>query len=224
MSDSQPREIQLGGKQLVFLFMAATVVSVVIFLCGVLVGRGVRAQVNAVPPEAAAFSGVQAAATAVPPGDASATPDVPATAVPPAATTSTTPLTYYDRLDSKKPLPETLKTPAPVTASRRSATPQDAEEPAAAEKPVAIAEDASLAPPIGSGYAVQVAAFRNRREAELVARRLLGKGYRTYVVSPAGGHPAVFRVRVGKFQTRAEAQAVATRLRKEEQFKPWITR
>ena len=35
-------EIQLSGKQLVFLFMATTVVSVVIFLCGVLVGRGVR--------------------------------------------------------------------------------------------------------------------------------------------------------------------------------------
>ena len=34
-------EIQLNGKQLVFLFMAATVVSVVIFLCGVLVGRDV---------------------------------------------------------------------------------------------------------------------------------------------------------------------------------------
>ena len=37
-------EIQLNGKQLVFLFMAATVVSVVIFLCGVLVGRGVRVE------------------------------------------------------------------------------------------------------------------------------------------------------------------------------------
>ena len=35
-------EIQLNGKQLVFLFMAVTVVSVVIFLSGVLVGRGVR--------------------------------------------------------------------------------------------------------------------------------------------------------------------------------------
>ena len=37
-------EIQLNGKQLVFLFMAVTVVSVVIFLSGVLVGRGVRAE------------------------------------------------------------------------------------------------------------------------------------------------------------------------------------
>ena len=41
-SDDGFHEIQLSGKQLVFLFMATTVVSVVIFLCGVLVGRGVR--------------------------------------------------------------------------------------------------------------------------------------------------------------------------------------
>ena len=44
MSDDGFHEIQLNGKQLVFLFMATTVVSVVIFLWGVLVGRGVRAQ------------------------------------------------------------------------------------------------------------------------------------------------------------------------------------
>ena len=42
--DDSFREIQLSGKQLVFLFMATTVVSVVIFLCGVLVGRGVRTE------------------------------------------------------------------------------------------------------------------------------------------------------------------------------------
>ena len=42
MNDEGFREIQLNGKQLVFLFMAATVVSVVTFLFGVLVGRGVR--------------------------------------------------------------------------------------------------------------------------------------------------------------------------------------
>ena len=44
VQDDGFHEIQLNGKQLVFLFMAATVVSVVIFLCGVLVGRGVRAE------------------------------------------------------------------------------------------------------------------------------------------------------------------------------------
>ena len=69
-TDDGFHEIQLNGKQLVFLFMAVTVVSVVIFLCGVLVGRGVRlervgsepaaaqelAQVTAPPPPAAATS------------------------------------------------------------------------------------------------------------------------------------------------------------------------
>jgi cell division protein FtsN len=34
----------------------------------------------------------------------------------------------------------------------------------------------------------------------------------------------VFRVRVGKFNTRREAESVAARLQKEEQFKPWVTR
>ena len=44
LQDEGFHEIQLNGKQLVFLFMAATVVSVVIFLLGVFVGRGVRAE------------------------------------------------------------------------------------------------------------------------------------------------------------------------------------
>ena len=43
-NDDGFREIQLNGKQLVFLFMAVTVVLVVTFLTGVLVGRGVRAE------------------------------------------------------------------------------------------------------------------------------------------------------------------------------------
>src|SRR5262245_6509264 len=42
MPDQGVREIQLNGKQLVFMFMAATVAAVVIFLCGVMVGRGVN--------------------------------------------------------------------------------------------------------------------------------------------------------------------------------------
>src|SRR5690349_1586041 len=42
VADEAFHEIQLSGKQLVFLFMATTIVAVVIFLCGVQVGRGVR--------------------------------------------------------------------------------------------------------------------------------------------------------------------------------------
>jgi cell division septation protein DedD len=55
-------------------------------------------------------------------------------------------------------------------------------------------------------------------------KRLAGKGYPAYVVSPVKGEPAVYRVRVGKFKERREADSVAARLQKEEQFKPWIVR
>jgi cell division septation protein DedD len=76
----------------------------------------------------------------------------------------------------------------------------------------------------GSGFAVQVAAVRERTEADTIARRLSSKGYSAYVMAPARGAPRVFRVRVGKFKDRRQAEQVAGRLEKEEQFKPWITR
>jgi cell division protein FtsN len=34
----------------------------------------------------------------------------------------------------------------------------------------------------------------------------------------------IYRVRVGKFKDRREADTVAARLQKEEQFKPWVVR
>ena len=42
-ADDGFHEIQLSGKQLVFLFIVTTTVLVVVFLCGVQVGRGARA-------------------------------------------------------------------------------------------------------------------------------------------------------------------------------------
>ena len=57
-----------------------------------------------------------------------------------------------------------------------------------------------------------------------MVKRLAAKGYPAYVVAPAQGQPSVYRVRVGKFKDRHEADTVAARLQKEEQFKPWIVR
>ncbi len=42
LADDGFHEIQLSGKQLVFLFMAGATLAVMIFLCGVQVGRGVK--------------------------------------------------------------------------------------------------------------------------------------------------------------------------------------
>ena len=58
MADESFREIQLSGKQLIALFMAAAVVLIATFLSGVLVGRGVRSQQEpAISADAAQASG-----------------------------------------------------------------------------------------------------------------------------------------------------------------------
>ena len=71
---------------------------------------------------------------------------------------------------------------------------------------------------------MQVAAVTNRTEADAIAKRLAGKGYPTFVTTPGNGAPKMFRVRIGKYPTRREAETIAARLEKEDQFKPWITK
>jgi DedD protein len=218
IQDDGFHEIQLNGKQLVFLFMAVTVVSVVIFLCGVLVGRGVRAERAATD---VAVAGPVADTPVAPPSGQPPTPapapagsDPTAAAPPPPAADD---LTYFERLEKQKPAAKQLKAGATDTGSKndkKKGTPP----------PAASGTSGSATEPVGSGYAVQIAALNVRTEAEAIARRLSSKGYTAYVLAPPNGTPAVYRVRVGKFPTRREAESVAARLKKEEQFNPWITR
>lgn len=239
MSDDGLREIQLNGKQLVFLFMTATVVAVVIFLCGVLVGQGVRAQQTL---RASTSGGVGADPTALP-GAPAITPTVPSTGAAPA---ETGPLDYprilgegpdlpVERLTATAPAPAAPaaeRVPAP-TPERRPAAQQTrptapAARPAAASAPASARPPATAATgrsePAGSGFVVQVAAVREKEEADAMARRLTAKGYPAFVTSPANGPARVFRVRVGRYTDRREAESIAVRLEREEQFKPWITR
>jgi cell division septation protein DedD len=236
MHDEGLHEIQLNGKQLVFLFMAATVVAVVVFLCGVMVGRGVPQRAGAAPatPEQAA-SDPTAAVQLSPPLAVASSGSTP-------ITVGET-LTYADRLANPTPPPETLRplaetavltesaapTPAAAAAPKPVASPAAAPKPAApAPKPVPapgapapVPSAPSLSEPAGGGFVVQVAAVRKREEAEAIARRLSAKGYPTFVTTSG----ANFRVRIGKYENRREAESVAGRLEREERVnKPWITR
>jgi len=225
MSDQSVREIQLNGKQLVFMFMTATVAAVVIFLCGVMVGRGVNT--THVPGAAA----VAADATVDPTSTPSSVPaaDASATGEPASTQDDLKELTYPNRLGAAEQPPEPAVEPAavpvpavadvkteraPVVATAVRPTPTPAARPTATVKIDPKGE------PKGDGFVVQVASFRSRSEADKIAKRLSSKGYRAFV-STSGPH--VFRVRVGKFAERREADSVATRLKQEEQFKPWIT-
>jgi septal ring-binding cell division protein DamX len=219
-TDEGFREIQLNGKQLVFLFMAATVVSVVIFLCGVLVGRGVR------PDRPAAAETTPAAVVpdpvATPPPQAAATPAQPPVE-PPAPAEE---LTYYDRLQKNDTPKEILKPSSPAV----NATVQPAQKvpfPAAPARQTAAAETHSApssgGEPSGPGFALQVTTQRDRQSADIVMKQLLKKGYPAYVLGPVTvGGRSIFRIRVGKYKTAKEADAVSKRLETEEQFgKPW---
>jgi len=237
--DEAFHEIQLSGKQLVFLFMATTIVAVVIFLCGVQVGRGVKA---------APADSNDAIASASVPSVARATPQAtPATEPPPAeppspAKDTDEDLSYAKRLQAEgqpsekvKPRPETpapaaaaavttsAPAPAPVT-TRAAATKESAPKPstaaAANEPPAKSASNGAARPGV---WVVQVQALKDHGAAAALAQRLVGKGYPAFVLSPASGAPSIFRVQVGRYNDRREAEQVARRLEKEEQFKPWIS-
>lgn len=268
-ADDDVREIQLSGKQLVFLFMAVTVVSVVIFLCGVLVGRGVQLHPAAVADQGSAV-----------PADVVPDPTAPAAqpAVPANEPTKAGELGFQEDLKAKTPTTDKVTTTAPVpvtpvdqnpggsaatprdtaatsagisagakpatptaeaskaggaSADARSTTKPADPKPAAptAAAPVSPAPTAAAATPSkmfpeprGDGFAIQVTALSGKTEAEAIADRLKRKGYAVYLVSAPAGQPATYKVRVGKFKVRIEAEKVATRLEREEQFKPWITR
>jgi rare lipoprotein A len=213
MSDEGLREFQLNGKQLFFMFMAVTASAVVIFLCGVMVGRGVRAPGASTQAQTAETPLVDPTA----PGNVSASG--PTATLPngaPASAQET--LTYPDRLEDATPPPETLEesAPEPTVTSSAPATP--------APTVGKATTDAAGSEPPGNGYVVQVAAVRERSEADTIARRLASKGYPSFVTTPGSGAPKVFRVRVGKYADRREADTVASKLQREEQFKPWVTR
>lgn len=277
MPDDGFHEIQLNGKQLVFLFMAATVVAVVIFLCGVMVGRGVPTRAGSAidAPERAGLDPTAVlqesptaqtmastgnapvtaqetltypslleepnppAETLKPPIEPSA--DVPAPVAPqpaavPSAAVAAKPVAIAPKpaAVAAKPVVVPAK-PAAVAAKPAAVTPQPtplaprpvpaAPPSAVAPKPVAAGPvtttaDVTLAEPPGNGFVVQVAAVRQRTEANTIARRLSTKGYPAFVTTSGPN----FRVRVGKYDERREAESVAGKLEKEEQFKPWITR
>jgi DedD protein len=227
-ADEGFHEIQLSGKQLVFLFMATTVISVVIFLCGVLVGRSVRGD-TLTAAEATTASAPPSTSTAPPPADA------PPPVDPPASTSDR--ITYPNRLDSAAPVAEELKAPPkndpPPSRAAERAQPAPAETvptaaapatPSTAPKPGAT----TPAPAQGArpgAWAVQVVALSDRTAANAVVQRLSGKGYPAFVLSPQAGTAVQhYKVQVGRYPDRSEAEQIKTRLKKEEQFEPIIVR
>ncbi|HLE69874.1 MAG TPA: SPOR domain-containing protein [Vicinamibacteria bacterium] len=205
-------EVQLNNKQLVFFFMAALAIAVVVFLCGVMVGRGVRDATLAVAQNDIAAGTLPKATSASRATTAAARPE----------------LDYTPRLESdevqkslepmRSTSPENTASPTPrgVASAPRASAPETAPPP----PPPAPRRASTLGADSGP-FTIQVVALKTEDAAQSLLSRLKGKNYRAYL--EAGSDAGLHRVRVGRFATRAEAETVAAKLRDEEKFRPYIT-
>ena len=246
MASPAPTTRLFSAKQFVFACILATVVSVVAFAVGVVVGRDspYRSQDPASNPATASPDASPASPRLVIVGEPEGEPTADALDE----------VTYPDRLGADGPHAETLRglplytagvtsrsptpPPTPIPTPEAATVPIPAElagpvggtntaEPAAGPVDAAAANPAAApVPPPGSDpYTVQVAALRAADAAQAFAGRLIAKGFPAYVVEPAAEGPiALYRVRVGRYADHGEAERIRQRLQQEEQLTPWITR
>src|SRR5688572_957223 len=199
MSDQGFREIQLSGKQLVFLFMASVVVAVTVFLLGVSVGRGVR---QSTAPELQASTDMRS--------DPIDPASIAVTVPPP--TEMTPDDTRYSQLDRSgrsnsggpgtTPASTTEATPVDEPMPDRAAS--DTKTAAAGAKPVATppapppaaskASDNNDLPRTAANgqWVVQISAYRSRESADREVALLKKKGYAAFLLS---GGTNFYRVR-----------------------------
>ena len=227
-------EIHLSGKQLVFLFMATMVVSVVIFLIGVFVGRNVRAQ-QAADHLADPDRGARGRSAGPGPGSLGARRcrrraaggRAPIAARRIRASSAT-------RSDSKGSLSGTSEARSlPVSSRSHDGTAPPAPAPAAVHRrrgsrarlprPRPRQQGGTVGTPQPGTWVIQVHALRDRTAAAGIVRRLASKGYPAFLVA-AGPPTGTYKVQIGRYKDRDEAMRVIDRLKKEEQFNPWITR
>jgi cell division septation protein DedD len=115
----------------------------------------------------------------------------------------------------------------PVTASG-TASPVTAPHPSPAEAEKEPEPGATAPPPaaggeVGVGFTVQVAASRTKQDAEALVKILRGRGYPVFLVTPEYAHANdnLYRVQVGPFTSKDDAEKVRTKLT-QEGFKPFI--
>ena len=216
MTDDRSRGVHLTDKELVFVVMAATVVAGVVFLCGVLVGRGVPSGRTGAaegtmmtPTQVVSDGGADSVNADPPPADAAGTGRAGAE------------LSYAGRL-GKTPPADTLKLPAESTPPP---VPVETTPPPDVAESVSGTPDTPAASAANAPYAVQVAFEKKRIDADAIVKYMKAKGFDAFVFVPEDGDKmGGFRVRVGALTTKKEAEALAQRIARETRYKqPWVT-
>ena len=220
MNTDSPHDAKgLSTRHLILVFLAGVAVCGVFFSLGFLVGYNERSSRMAPVTER-----VSAPAT------------IPPTINPPLETVTVGPNRAETSTPTIPPPPAPLQAgppnvspseqkteTAPGTPSPPIAAPSS---PAKVEKqPVSggAATAAAGAGASGAGFTVQITASRTRQDAEALVKVLKGRGYPVLLVAPGNAHTNdnLYRVQVGPFASREDAEKARTRLA-QEGFKPFI--
>jgi cell division septation protein DedD len=207
----------LSARQLILVFLAGVAVCGVFFSLGFLVGFNERSS-RAVP----VTERVTAPAVIPPAVNPPLETAQPAAQQPAASTAAANPPAA---LPSHVPAPESKSSVTPASSTTPPATPVSAPK---IEKQV---ETAPTPPPatstaageVGVGYTIQVAASRTKQDAEALVNILKTRGYPVFLVTPeyTQANDNLFRVQVGPFTSREDAEKVRAKLA-QEGFKPFI--
>lgn len=137
---------------------------------------------------------------------------------------------YADRLERRDIEKHQILPPPPPSSSEgksfpRPVQPRNAQDEHLVAMPRKTGEHAAIAPlPPLITYTIQLGSFQNAEVAQAFSDSLVAKGYPAYVLqTDVAGKGTVYRVRIGKFTTMEEAQALAIEIEKKENLSAFIT-
>jgi cell division septation protein DedD len=218
-ADLVPGEKGLSTRHLILVFLAGVAVCGVFFSLGFLVGYNERsARMAPVTERVATLATIPPTVntpletTAV--GSGGAAPSL--TPVPP-------PLAPIQASAPASPPGEEKPVTAPGTASPVTTPHPSLAEAESEPEPGATATPPAAVGEVGVGFTVQVVASRTKQDAEALVKILEGRGYPVFLVAPeyAHAHDNLYRVQVGPFTSKDDAEKVRTKLT-QEGFKPFI--
>jgi len=200
-----------SARYLILIFLACVATCGIFFSLGFLVGYNERASRSTPSTEVV-----------------TSPPVIPPTVNPPPESSQVTPQESAAGHAPLNPPPDGVVAP-PGEAGAHPATPvaKPAEvapptaQPQAAPNPPS--PPASAAGEVGEGITLQVVAMRTKQDAEAVVNILKTGGYPVFLVTPeyARADDNLFRVLVGPFKTRDDAEKVRAELA-QKGFKPFI--
>jgi cell division septation protein DedD len=218
-ADSLRDDKGLSARHLILVFLAGVAVCGVFFSLGFLVGYNERSARMAPVTERVATPAtipptVNTPLETTPVRSGGAAPST--TSVPP-------PLAPIQASAPASPPSEQKPVTAPGTASPVTATHPSPAEAEREPEPGASATPPAGAGEVGVGFTVQVVASRTKQDAEALVKILEGRGYPVFLITPEYAHANdnLYRVQVGPFTSKDDAEKVRTKLT-QEGFKPFV--